>query len=196
MSSKFDTACGKAWLEECHDLPFWEVRYISMSAWVSLHFVHRSRFIRAVSKGTENKLEGITFPPTAVGFPLMRFSEDLKWTHLISGYILEAVLEETVFNTDTDSDAFMSGYALKNSVTKWVDFVLSTCHTASSTSCKLVHIRNSTTSTSPFLPFSGTGQWKTSTSQKEKQEEKIKPNQNKTPPIWFLCYSDPTVSCL
>lgn len=98
MSSKLDTACGKAWLEECHDLPCWGVRYISMSAWVSLHFVHRSRFIRAVSKGTENKLEGITFPPTAVGFPLMRFSEDVKWTHLISGYILEAVLEETLMH--------------------------------------------------------------------------------------------------
>lgn len=150
--------------------------------------MHRSRFIRAVSKGTENKLEGITFPPTAVGFPLMRFSEDLKWTHLISGYILEAVLEETVFNTDTDSDAFMSGYALKNSVTKGVDFVLSTCHTASSTSCKLVHIRNSTTPTKSLSSF----QWDRTVKNFHKPERetrgenKTKPKQNPTHLISLL----------
>lgn len=69
----------------------------------------------------------------------MRFSEDLKWAHLLSGYILKAVLEVTVFNSDTDSNAFVTGYALNDSVTKRVDFVLSTCHTASSISSKLAH---------------------------------------------------------
>lgn len=100
-------------------------------------------------------MEEITFPPKAGGFPLMRFSEDLKWAHLFSGYVLKAVSEAIVFNSDTDFHIFVSGYALKDSVTKWVDFVLSICHTASSTSCRLVHIRNLTTSTSSFLPFSG-----------------------------------------
>lgn len=89
-------------------------------------------------------MEEITFPPKAGGFPLMRFSEDLKWAHLFSGYVLKAVSEAIVFNSDTDFHIFVSGYALKDSVTKWVDFVLSICHTASSTSCRLVHIRNLT----------------------------------------------------
>lgn len=109
----------------------------------------------AVSKGIEKNLEEIRFPPRAGGFPQMRFSEALKWAHLISGYFLRAVLWETVFNSNTDTNAFVSGYTLKDSITKWMDFVLSTCHTASSTSCKLVHIKDFTTSTSPFLPFRG-----------------------------------------